>query len=78
MPQDRSKGDDGYKEPEAEGIGLARSPSRQPDSRLRRKANGCDGGSTLLQSDGPTRKKERAREPESDAETDRVALLIKV
>ena len=59
-----SKGDDGYKEPEAEGIGLARSPSRQPDSRLRRKANGCDGGSTLLQSDGPTdrRGKKRGRE----------------
>ena len=58
-----SKGDDGYKEPEAEGIGLARSPSRQPDSRLRRKANGCDGGSTLLPfSDGEKRGGERARE----------------
>ena len=60
-----SKGDDGYKEPEAEGIGLARSPSRHPDSWLRRKANGCDVGSTLLPSDGPTGKKrgrERRRE----------------
>ena len=57
-----SKGDDGYKEPEAEGIGLARSPSRQPDSRLRRKANGCDGGSTLLRSDGPTDGEKRGRE----------------
>ena len=57
-----SKGDDVYKEPEAEGIGLARSPSRQPDSRLRRKANGCDGGSTLLLSDGEKREGERAGE----------------